>query len=301
MDTLHQLIRRVKETFGVQICVHDVSGVTYSTPALNLPYVLLQHGCEYCGVVKRCFSEKRCMLQKQMVMWKLKRSGGRPFFGVCNMGVCEYILPVMQQGRMLAVVFVSGVTQEDRAESREKLRRALDGKPAALRAETEAGYEAFVEKSSSPRETLRFFAELTCALILQHSGSMAGTSGGDPYAVESVRQGQGGTVRAMLGYIESCLPGSISLADLSAVFFMSEGHLGRLFRQEMGMSIMAYVKKRRVESAARMLKESEEPVSAIAARVGVGDPNYFCRMFRSIMGCSPTEYRSGALDTSIQG
>ena len=301
METLRELIERVRDTFGVQICVHDVSGVTYSNAALNLPYVLLQHGGAYCSVVKRCFGDKRCILQKQLVMWKLRRNGAQPFFGVCNMGVCEYILPVMQQGRMLAVVFVSGTTREDAVESNEKIVRALAGKPEPLAADTMMGYEAMRQRSGVSRETLRFFAELTRAMILQNSAGMTGASGGDPYAVESVRQGQGGIVRAMIGYIESCLPGTITLSDLSAVFFMSEGHLGRLFRQEMGMSVMAYVKKVRVETAARMLRESGEPVSTIASRVGVGDANYFCRMFRSVTGCSPTEYRSKNVDTSIQG
>ena len=43
--------------------------------------------------------------------------------------------------------------------------------------------------------------------------------------------------------------------------------------------------------AARMLLDSGESVSAIAARVGVSDANYFCRIFKSVMGVSPSEYR----------
>ena len=60
MDTLFSLISRIKTCFGVQICVHDVTGVTYSRSSLNLPYLWMQHGCEYCSVAKRCVSEKRC-------------------------------------------------------------------------------------------------------------------------------------------------------------------------------------------------------------------------------------------------
>jgi len=59
MDTLFSLIQRIKTCFGVQICVHDVSGVTYSRASLNLPYLWMQHGCECCSVAKKCVSEKR--------------------------------------------------------------------------------------------------------------------------------------------------------------------------------------------------------------------------------------------------
>ena len=78
-------------------------------------------------------------------------------------------------------------------------------------------------------------------------------------------------------------------------------HLCRLFRKEMGMSIIAYVKRMRMQRAAQLLRESVEPVSAIAARVGVPDPNYFCRAFKSVTGLTPSEYRSAQSDGGVQG
>ncbi|MGN0774081.1 MAG: helix-turn-helix transcriptional regulator [Candidatus Ventricola sp.] len=300
MDTLLALLERVKDCFGVQLCVHDVSGVTYSSAALNLPYVWLQHGCEYCEAAKRCVGVKRCMLQKQLVMWKLRRNGGRSFFGVCNMGVCEYILPVERNGCLLAVIFASGLTREDAQESREKLERAAAGLQPQQREELMQSYLAFARRCDLTREMLRFLAELTRERLLSGSVGVDG-AGGDPYAVEAVRQSRSGTVRAILGYIEAGLSGTITLSDLSAAFFMSEGHLCRLFRREMGMSIIAYVKRMRMQRAAQLLRESEEPVSVIAARVGVPDPNYFCRAFKSVTGLTPSEYRAAQLDGRVQG
>ena len=303
METLFSLVSRIKECFGVQVCVHDVSGLTYSRASLNLPYLWMQHGCEYCSAVKRCVSEKRCMLQKQLVMWKLRRNGGQPFFGVCYMGVCEYILPVVKNGRLVAVVFASGLTQEDAQESREKMERAARRMDSALACDARSSYDAFAASSAVSREKLRFFAELTRDRLVAGSLGISGTQIGDPYAVESVREknSQGSTVRAILGYIDASLPGPISLADLSAAFFMSEGHLCRLFRREMGMSILNYVKRMRMQMAARMLDDSSEPVAVIAARVGVSDPNYFCRMFKSVLGATPSEYRLRSANSEENG
>lgn len=301
METLYTLIARVKECFGVQLCVHDVSGVTYSRKSLNLPYLWMQHDCEYCSVTKQCLGEKRCMLQKQLVMWKLRRNGCRPFFGVCYAGVCEYILPVERSGQLLAVIYASGLAREDEEASRCKAAQAAARALQAQRAQMTTGYEAFAAGSAVSRETLRFLAELVRERILRADMDVAGANDVDPYAVESVRQGHSGTVRAILGYIEASLPGTITLADLSAVFFMSEGHLCRIFRQEMGMSIMAYVKRLRVKTAERLLRESDESVSAVALRVGIADANYFCRMFKRVTGLTPTEYRNSDLDGSMQG
>ena len=302
MDTLHSLMEKTRECFGVHLCVHDVSGVTYARKSLSLPYLMLQHDCGYCTAVKRCISEPRCMRQKQLVMWMLRRNGMKPFFGACHMGVSEYILPVCQNGRLLAVVFASGITREDEPQSRQKMLRAREKAAPAQRERLEASYESFVRESMVSREMLRYFAELAGERILRAGAGMPGTDGGDPYAEESVREGKGrsGTVRAILGYIEASLPGEISLGDISAVFFMSEGHLCRLFKKEMGMSIMAYVKRQRMLMAARLLRDSGASVSAIAQRVGVADPNYFCRAFKKETGLTPGEYRLSAMNTRIQ-
>lgn len=303
MDTLQSLMEKTRECFGVHLCVHDVSGVTYARKSLSLPYLMLQHGCDYCTAVKRCVSEPRCMRQKQLVMWMLRRNGMKPFFGVCHMGVCEYILPVCQNGRLLAVVFASGMTREDEADSRKKMLRAREKASSALRGQLEESYEGFARESMVSREILRYFAELVGGRILRAGVELTDADGGDPYAVESVREGKNHarTVRAILGYIEASLPGEISLGDISAVFFMSEGHLCRLFKKEMGVSIMAYVKRQRMHMAANLLRDSGENVSAIGARVGVGDPNYFCRAFKQEMGMTPSEYRMSMMNTRIQG
>lgn len=303
MDTLHSLTERTRECFGVHLCVHDVSGVTYARKSLSLPYLLLQHGCDYCVAAKRCVSEPRCMRQKQLVMWMLRRNGMKPFYGVCHMGVCEYILPVCQNGRLLAVVFASGMAQEDEPACRQKMLRAKEKAAPAMREELEACYARFAQESGVSREMLRYFAELAGERILRAGVGLTGADGGDPYAVESVREGKdhARTVRAILGYIEASLPGAISLQDISSVFFMSEGHLCRLFKKEMGMSIMAYVKRQRMLMAARLLHDSGESVGAIARRVGIDDPNYFCRAFKQEMGMTPSEYRIKELDTRIQG
>ena len=303
MDTLHSLMKRTRECFGVHLCVHDVSGVTYARKSLSLPYLMMQHGCDYCTAVKRCVSEPRCMKQKQLVMWMLRKNGMKPFYGVCHMGVCEYILPVCQSGRLLAVVFASGLVKNDEPDCRSRMLRAKEKAAPALRQLLEESYGMFVQESTVSRETLRFFAELAGERILRAAVGLTDADEGDPYAVESVREGKGhcGTVRAILGYIEASLPGAITLGDISSVFFMSEGHLCRLFRKEMGMSIIAYVKRQRMLMAARLLRDSGESVSDISARVGVSDPNYFCRAFKQEMGVTPSEYRSNALNSRIQG
>ena len=292
MDTLHSLTERTRECFGVHLCVHDVSGVTYARKSLSLPYLLLQHGCDYCVAAKRCVSEPRCMRQKQLVMWMLRRNGMKPFYGVCHMGVCEYILPVCQNGRLLAVVFASGMAQEDEPACRQKMLRAKEKAAPAMREELEASYARFAQESGVSREMLRYFAELVGERILRAGVGLPGADGGDPYAVESVREGKdhARTVRAILGYIEASLPGAISLQDISSVFFMSEGHLCRLFKKEMGVGFSEYLRDKRVNYARTLFDHGIDSIKNVALLSGFNDPLYFSSVFKKVTGDSPSQY-----------
>lgn len=58
------------------------------------------------------------------------------------------------------------------------------------------------------------------------------------------------------------------------------------------MSVGEYIRLTRHKNACRLLKNSAVPVSSIALNVGYMDTNYFCRVFKSIEGITPTEYRA---------
>lgn len=65
---------------------------------------------------------------------------------------------------------------------------------------------------------------------------------------------------------------------------------------------MAYLMKRRMETAANMLLRTAQPVVDIAFTVGIEDPAYFARCFRQHFGLSATQYRHTYLvDPSLSG
>ena len=72
---------------------------------------------------------------------------------------------------------------------------------------------------------------------------------------------------------------------------MSASTLRRQFRAAMGISIHRYVIRRRVESARRLLVETELPLKAIADAMGYENQYYFSHQFREIAGAPPGLYR----------
>ena len=84
---------------------------------------------------------------------------------------------------------------------------------------------------------------------------------------------------------------NLSVPQLAARMFLSPGHFTEIFAREVGMPPAAYLRRLRIERAQTLLRETEAPVSEIAAQVGLGDSASLARAFRSAFGHTPTQYR----------
>jgi AraC family transcriptional regulator len=68
-------------------------------------------------------------------------------------------------------------------------------------------------------------------------------------------------------------------------------HLARVFRQHYRCTLGEYVRKLRVDFAARQLLASDEPLAAIAFAAGFSDQSHFTRTFKRQTGMTPAMFR----------
>ncbi|MBZ5593118.1 MAG: PocR ligand-binding domain-containing protein [Acidobacteriia bacterium] len=85
---------------------------------------------------------------------------------------------------------------------------------------------------------------------------------------------------------------SISVTKVAAALGISAGHLSRVFKRTTGLTFERYLMTQRVEAAKRMLLEPLATISEVSESCGFSDPAYFARVFRKVLGCSPSEYRN---------
>jgi transcriptional regulator GlxA family with amidase domain len=78
------------------------------------------------------------------------------------------------------------------------------------------------------------------------------------------------------------------LAEVSAV---SPAHFARSFKQAFGLPPHRYLLSRRIERAVAMLRDTDLPVTEIAAQTGWSSLGTFGRIFRDITGDSPGNVR----------
>lgn len=94
-----------------------------------------------------------------------------------------------------------------------------------------------------------------------------------------------------LRHIEANAARELDLAELAEAARMSKHHFLRTFRRVAGVTPHQYLLGVRLKRAALRLRQTTEPVTAIAFEAGFGDLSTFNHRFRRIYGCTPTAYR----------
>ena len=79
---------------------------------------------------------------------------------------------------------------------------------------------------------------------------------------------------------------------LAKVSGVSEAHFARSFKDAFGVPPHRYLLTRRIERAAALLRDTDLPVTDIAFETGWNSLGTFGRIFRDIMGESPSELRA---------
>jgi len=147
--------------------------------------------------------------------------------------------------------------------------------------------EAADRQLGQTQEAARSSIARAASILLAGIGESAQTSspGGDSGALLPWQS------RRVLDYIEEHLGKPIRVADLSALLHRTEAHFSRVFKRTFGVSPHAYVLRRRIEHASRLMVESSTPLCEIALKCGFNDQAHLSKRFRQHKGLPPAAWR----------
>lgn len=87
--------------------------------------------------------------------------------------------------------------------------------------------------------------------------------------------------------------GPLRVDEIAAVAHLSEAQLERRIKRLFGVTAKQVIVRTRVDTAARLLVTTSLNVAEVASAAGFYDHSQMARTFRTVLGMSPTHYRSG--------
>ncbi len=82
-----------------------------------------------------------------------------------------------------------------------------------------------------------------------------------------------------------------NLDDICNHFFITKGHLCRIFKKTLNMSVISYLNNVKVQNACELLANTNKNITEVGFETGFNSTMYFCKTFKKYLGISPLEYR----------
>jgi AraC-like DNA-binding protein len=96
----------------------------------------------------------------------------------------------------------------------------------------------------------------------------------------------------IIDYLERHYQEDLHLEQLEERLHLNKYYLSKLFKEVTGATIFHYLYNRRINQAKiHFLMDRELSVTEVSYKVGFKHPSHFTRMFKSMVGCTPDQYR----------
>lgn len=100
------------------------------------------------------------------------------------------------------------------------------------------------------------------------------------------------TLKKIVDYVNKNLSDEdMRLTLLAENMNMNPNYISQLFKKELGCGYHAYLNQVRVEKVKKYLRQTNEPISVVAELVGFSDYRIFTKIFKGIVGVTPSQFR----------
>ncbi|MFL6274418.1 MAG: helix-turn-helix transcriptional regulator [Blastocatellia bacterium] len=99
-------------------------------------------------------------------------------------------------------------------------------------------------------------------------------------------------IQKVIEFFAANLHRQIHMAEISNVVGLSPSRLHDLFKAELGMPPMQYLKTLRMEKACVLLQDPAMKIKQVQLAIGYQDQRYFLRDFKKQFGLTPSQYRA---------
>jgi AraC family transcriptional regulator, arabinose operon regulatory protein len=97
-------------------------------------------------------------------------------------------------------------------------------------------------------------------------------------------------VRKLLVYLEEHCMAELDTVQIGNTLQLNYRYITTLFKNKVGTSIFKYHERLRIHRAAELLKTTTLNISEVSDQAGFQSPFYFSRVFKKVIGESPSDY-----------
>jgi AraC-like DNA-binding protein/ligand-binding sensor protein len=210
-----------------------------------------------------------------------------PNSAVCPVGLCDTAVPVRMSDRLVGYLQIGQVFRKKPTEVQFKKavqfcdKWGLDVSRDVLRKAYFSGKVISQKEHDSSVKLLTIFAQhlamLSNQVFIQQENA-------EPPVITKAR-----------AYIQEHQTEEIKLGEVAKAVNMSSYYFCKMFKKVTGINFTDYVARIRIEKSKNLLLNPNLRVSEIAFEVGFQSLTHFNRVFKKILGQSPTEYRAQLL------
>lgn len=99
-------------------------------------------------------------------------------------------------------------------------------------------------------------------------------------------------VNKMLQYLHVNIENYFSVEALCQSLHISKAYASAAFKKRMGITIMQYARKIKIDRAETLLLNSTDSILEISNLLGFYDQSHFSRTFKALTGVTPSEFRN---------
>jgi AraC-like DNA-binding protein len=247
----------------------------------QLPLHGKRHEGSWCALMAtRSRSCANCLqVQEQLA----EQSVNEPHSITCGAGLCETMVPVRLGDRLLGYLQTGQIFHKPPTEPQfERTVKLM--KERGVDATTTEMRSAYFSNRSMPARQHESAVKLL-AIFAQHLAILSNQ------IIVRQANAESPVITKAKKFIEEHQTEDISLGDVAKAVNTSTFYFCKMFRKITGINFTDYLSRLRIERAKNLLLNPNLRISEIAFEIGFQSLTHFNRVFKRIIGQSPTDYR----------
>jgi len=266
----------------------DLTGLPVALQPLEtwqLPHHGKRHENPFCALMSH--KSRACAACLQVHEKLAEKAALEPETITCPVGLCDTAVPVRMSDRLIGYLQTGQLFRKKPTDADfERAMKSVEkwGVEVSREKLKEAYFKGAVVPPKKHEAAVKLLSIFAQHLAMLSNQVFIQKENAEPPVIAKART-----------YIHEHQTEELSLAQVAKAVNMSSFYFCKMFKKVVGINFTEYVARVRIEKSKNLLLNPNLRVSEIAFEVGFQSLTHFNRVFKKILGQSPTDYRAQLL------